>query len=254
MELGNLTGKVAFVTGTSHGLGKGIALGLAKHGAGVILASRKLGLNEALAEEIRGLGQKALPVAMDVMKIEDISRAVEKSIEAFGRIDILINNAGTSPLFANCIDVEEWAWDKIIDTNLKGLFFCAAKVAREMMKHKYGRIINITSAAGNVGSPLVGPYGASKAAVIQLTKTLALELAPYCITVNAIGPSFFEVGVSEPVLKSREMTESIIKRTPLGRVGLIEDLVSAVVFLSSDSASYITGHTLFVDGGWCAGS
>lgn len=252
MSHNDLEGKVALVTGGSRGLGRGMALGLARHGADVIVTSRKLTPNQEVANEIKTMGRRALALSTDLSKLEEISHLVEKSIKEFGKIDILVNNAGTSPIFTGALDVEEWAWDKIFDTNLKGLFFCSQIVAREMIKQKKGKIINITSAAGNAGSPNLTPYGASKAAIIQLTRTLALEWAPYGINVNAIGPSFFEVGVSEPMLKSKELADEMIARTPLGRIGVVEDLIGAVVFLASEASNYITGQTLFVDGGWLA--
>jgi NAD(P)-dependent dehydrogenase (short-subunit alcohol dehydrogenase family) len=247
-----LEGKVALVTGSSRGLGRGIAQGLARHGADLVLTSRKLELNEELAAEIEGLGRKVLALKTDIQNVAEISETVQGALAEFGRIDILVNNAGTSPVYTSAVNVEEWAWDKILDTNLKGLFFFATAVAKHMMERKKGKIINITSAAGSTGSPMLAPYAASKAAVTQLTRTLALELAPCNINVNAIGPSFFEVGVSEPILASKEMTDIVISKTPLGRIGKIDDLIGAVVFLSTEDSDFITGQTLYVDGGWTA--
>ncbi len=252
MSRHELEGKVAMVTGSSRGLGRGLALGLARHGADLVLTSRKLDLNRELASEIEAMGRAALPLRTDVQSVDDINATVERAVEEFGRIDVLVNNAGTSPVYTEAVNVEEWAWDKIVDTNLKGLFFFATAVGRRMMEKKKGKIINVTSAAGCSGSPMLAPYGATKAAVTQLTRTLALEFAPYNINVNAIGPSFFEVGVSEPLLASPGMTEMIVSRTPLGRIGRMEDLIGPVVFLASDASDFITGHTLFVDGGWTA--
>jgi 2-dehydro-3-deoxy-D-gluconate 5-dehydrogenase len=247
-----LEGKVALVTGGSSGLGKGIALGLAGRGADVVVASRKLAPNQEVAAAISAMGRQSMAVAADLQKIADIQALVEKTIAAFGRIDILVNNAGTSPVSAGILDVEEWAWDKILDTNVKGAFFCSQAAAREMVRRKRGKIINITSAAGHEGSPNIAPYGASKAALIHLTRTMAIELAPYGINVNAIGPATFDVGMSRYLLKSSEMAEAIITRTPLGRLGTVEDLLGAVVFLASEASDYITGQTLFIDGGWLA--
>lgn len=252
MDKKTLEGKVAIVTGSSRGLGRGMAIGLAEHGADLVLTSRKLELNEQLAAEVRKLGRRVLALKCDLQNVNEIEGVVQAAVEEFGRIDILLNNAGTSPVFTSAVQVEEWAWDKILDTNLKGLFFFATAVARHMIERGKGKIINVTSAAGNAGSPMLAPYGASKAAVIQLTRTLAIELAPHNINVNAIGPSFFEVGVSEPILASPEMTETIVSKTPLGRIGKIDDLVGSVVFLSSEDSDFITGQTLFVDGGWVA--
>lgn len=252
MDKKTLEGKVAIVTGSSRGLGRGMAIGLAEHGADLVLTSRKLELNEQLAAEVRKQGRRVLALKCDLQNVNEIEGVVQAAVEEFGRIDILLNNAGTSPVFTSAVQVEEWAWDKILDTNLKGLFFFATAVARHMIERGKGKIINVTSAAGNAGSPMLAPYGASKAAVIQLTRTLAIELAPHNINVNAIGPSFFEVGVSEPILASPEMTETIVSKTPLGRIGKIDDLIGPVVFLSSEDSDFITGQTLFVDGGWVA--
>jgi NAD(P)-dependent dehydrogenase (short-subunit alcohol dehydrogenase family) len=247
-----LDGKVALVTGGGSGLGKGIALGLAGRGADVVVASRRLAPNEEVAAEISAMGRRSLAVATDLQKVADIEALVVKTVAAFGRIDILVNNAGTSPVSAGILDIEEWAWDKILDTNLKGAFFCTQAVAREMASRRKGKIINITSAAGSEGSPGIAAYGASKAALIHLTRTMALELAPYGINVNAIGPATFDVGMSRYLLKSSEMAEAIVSRTPLGRLGTVEDLLGAVVLLASEASDYITGQTLFIDGGWLA--
>jgi NAD(P)-dependent dehydrogenase (short-subunit alcohol dehydrogenase family) len=247
-----LEGKVAIVTGASRGLGRGIALGLARHGADVVVTSRKLAPNQEVAEAIKAMGRRSLAISVDLQKVEEIPGLVAKTVAEFGKIDILVNNAGTSPINKGALEVEEWAWDKIFNTNLKGLFFCSQAVARQMMPRKRGKIINIASAAGQSGSPLLAPYGASKAAVIQLTRTLALEWAAYGINVNAIGPATFEVGVSEPVLKNKELAEAIIAKTPLGRIGKVEDLIGAVILFASEASDYITGQTLFVDGGWLA--
>ena len=247
-----LTGKVALVTGTSRGLGRGIALGLARHGADLVLASRKLELNRELAEEIRVMGRRALPLATDIMKVEEIYATVDKAVDEFGAIDILVNNAGTNPIRCAAVEVEEWSWDKILDTNLKGLFFFSQAVARHMIPRGRGSIVNISSAAAAAGTPLGSVYGASKAGVNHLTRTLALELAPHGITVNALGPSFFEVGLSEYITKSPELTEAIVSRTPLGRMGKPDELAEAVAYLASDAADYITGQVIYIDGGWTA--
>ncbi len=247
-----LAGKVALVTGTSRGLGRGIALGLARHGADLVLTSRKLDLNQELAEEIRAMGRRALPLATDIMKVAEIYAAVDKAVDEFGAIDILVNNAGTNPIRNAAVEVEEWSWDKILDTNLKGLFFFSQAVARHMIPRGKGRIINISSAAAAAGTPLGSVYGASKAGVNHLTRTLALELAPYKINVNTLGPSFFEVGLSEYITKSPELTEAIVSRTPLGRMGKPDELAEAVAYLASDAADFITGQIIYIDGGWTA--
>jgi 2-deoxy-D-gluconate 3-dehydrogenase len=247
-----LKGKVALVTGSSRGLGRGIALGLASYGADLVLTSRDLESNLELAGDIQAMGRRALALAADIMKVEDITAVVDKAIDEFGAIDILVNNAGTNPIRLPALEVEEWAWDKILDTNLKGLFFFTQAAARHMVERGEGKIINISSAVAESGSPLGAPYGASKAGVNHLTRTFALELAPHNINVNAIGLSFFEAGMSEPVIENEDLKQAIILRTPLRRLGRIEDLVNAVLFLASGASEYITGHILFVDGGWTA--
>jgi len=252
MEDATLSGKVALVTGSSRGLGRGIALGLARHGADLILTSRKLDLNRELAGEVRAMGRRALALASDIMRVDEIYSTVDRAVEEFGSIDILVNNAGTNPIRFPALEVEEWAWDKILDTNLKGLFFFTQAVARHMVEQGGGKIINISSAVAERGSPLGAPYGASKAGVNHLTRTFALELAPHKINVNAVGLSFFDDGMSRPVIENEVLRNAIIERTPLKRLGNIEDLVSAVVFLASQASDYITGHVLYLDGGWTA--
>lgn len=252
MEPDVLKGKVALVTGTSRGLGRGIALALARYGADLVLTSRKLGLNQELAEEIRDMGRRALALQTDIMRLEEIYDTVDKAVAEFEGIDILVNNAGTNPIRVAATEVEEWSWDKILDTNLKGLFFFSQAVARHMKQRGGGKIINISSAAAAAGTPLGSVYGASKAGVNHLTRTFALELAPYHINVNALGPSFFEVGLSEYVTESEELAQAIKARTPLGRLGRTDELAEAVVYLASDAADYITGQVLYIDGGWTA--
>lgn len=247
-----LQGKVALVTGISRGLGRVIALELARHGADLVLASRKLEANLELAEEIRSRGRRALALQVNVTRVEEINAAVERAIQEFGTIDILVNNAGTNPIRTNALEVEEWAWDKIVDTNLKGLFFFTQAVAKHMVQRGGGKIINISSAAAASGTPLGSVYGATKAGVNHLTRTLALELAPYRINVNAIGPSFFEVGFSEHVIKFKELEEAVKARTPLGRLGRAEELALWVVFLASEASDYLTGQVIYLDGGWTA--
>jgi NAD(P)-dependent dehydrogenase (short-subunit alcohol dehydrogenase family) len=247
-----LAGKVALVTGTSRGLGRSIALGMASHGADLVLTSRKLDLNRELADEIRAMGRRSLPLATDIMQVEDIFATVAKAIEEFGAIDILVNNAGTNPIRCAALEVEEWSWDKIMDTNLKGLFFFSQAVAKHMVERGRGKIVNISSAAAAAGTPLGSVYGASKAGVNHLTRTMALELAPQGINVNAIGLSFMEVGLSEYITKSPELIEAIVSRTPLGRLGKADELAAAVVYLASEAAGFITGQTIYIDGGWTA--
>jgi len=247
----NLEGRVAIVTGGSRGLGQGMALALAQAGADVVVTSRTLPALEKVAEEIRGLGRKSLAIECDVSNIKDIQRMVELTRDEMGRIDILVNNAGTiarSP----AIEVTEKDWDPVINTILKGSFFCAQAVARVMIPQKKGKIINIGSLTSKIGMANIIAYVASRGGILQLTKGLAVEWAKYNINVNAIGPGYYKTQQTAPLFADKAWTERTLKRIPLGRIGIPEDLAGIVVFLSSDASDYITGQMIFVDGGWLA--
>ena len=250
----DLTGKVALVTGASSGIGKASALALALQGAKVVAAARRMDKLTALAAEIKSHGKEALAVAMDVTKKSDIDKAVTETVKTFGRLDILLNNAGIAE-FAPFLEMTEAQWDKTIDTNLKGYFLVAQAAAREMAKNKWGRIIMISSIASagvGVGFPQIVQYCASKGGVIGLVESMADELAPMGILVNAIGPGVIESEMTEGMLKDPKQAEALLSRAPLKRAGKPEEIASAVVYLASDEASYITGATLYVDGGWLA--
>ena len=250
----DLTGKVALVTGASSGIGRASAIALAMQGANVAVAARRLDKLEALAAEIKSRGKEALALQMDVTKHEEVMAGVAKTVTAFGRLDILLNNAGVAE-FAPFLDMTETQWDKTIDTNLKGYFFVAQAAAREMAKNKWGRIINIASIASGgvgVGFTQIAQYCASKGGVIGLTEALADELAPMGILVNTIGPGVIESEMTEGMLKDPKQAEALLARAPLKRAGKAEEIAAAVVYLASDEASYTTGATLYVDGGWLA--
>lgn len=250
----NLTGKVAFVTGASSGIGRASAIALAKQGAKVAVAARRIDKLQALAAEIKSRGHEAIALQMDVTKKDEITAAVTKTVETFGRLDILLNNAGVAE-FTAFIDMTEEQWDKTIDTNLKGYFLVAQAAAREMTKNKWGRIINIASiASGGVGVafPSVAHYCASKGGIVALTEALADELAPTGILVNCIGPGVIKTEMTEGILKYPKQAEVFLARIPLKRAGKPEEIASAVVYLASDEASYATGATLYIDGGWLA--
>ena len=247
-----LQGKVAIVTGGSRGLGKTMALGLAQAGADVVVVSRRLDACQQAVEELRPFGGSPRAVAADVSRVAEVQRLAEEVRAACGRIDILVNNAGISPIFKRAETIGEDEWDAIIDTNLKGAFFCAQAVGRVMIEQKSGVIINIGSVVGEEGAPRLSPYAVAKAGVINLTRTLAVEWAQHNVRVNCIAPAYFDVGVSEPALKAKWVYEEIIRRTPMRRVGLAQEIVGAALFLASDASSYITGHILYVDGGWHA--
>lgn len=247
-----LDGKVALVTGASSGLGYTCALALAEAGADVAVASRSLDRLTDVCRAVEARGRRAFPVAVDVRDVAQIRRMAEEVWNAFGRIDILVNSAGLN-IPQPALDVTEEAWDTILDTNAKGLFFCCQAVGRYMVQQRYGRIVNLGSTMGLVGMADRAAYCASKGAVTQLTKVLAIEWAPYNVTVNAVAPTFVETPLTRPYFERIPgFREEVLRRIPLGRLGLPEEVAVAVVFLASDAAAMITGVTLPVDGGWTA--
>ena len=250
----DLTGKVALVTGASSGIGRASALALARQGATVVVAARRIDRLADLAKEIVGMGRESLPIMMDVIKKETITAAVNKTVEMYGKLDILLNNAGVAE-FVPFLDMTEEQWDKTIDTNLKGYFLVAQAAAREMAKHKWGRIVNIASIASGgvgVGFPSIAHYCASKGGIVAFTEALADELAPMGILVNCIGPGLIETEMTKGILDNPDQAKTFTARIPLKRAGKPEEIAAAVVFLASEEASYTTGTTLYVDGGWLA--
>ncbi|MGG1550758.1 SDR family NAD(P)-dependent oxidoreductase [Paenibacillus ferrarius] len=243
-----LKNKVALVTGAGRGIGRALAIGLAEAGADVAILARTADDLAAVAEEIRMIGRQAYPVTVDVTKREDVEQAVAEVIQQTGRIDILINNAGMN-IRSQALAVTDEEWDKIMQTNLKSAFLCSQIVGGHMREQAYGRIINIASVAGHVALRTGVVYAATKAAMIQMTKVLALEWGPYGINVNGIGPWYFRTPLTEKILDQPDYLAEIIARTPLRRVGELQELVGPAVFLASDAANYVTGQTLFVDGG-----
>jgi len=247
----DLSGKIAAVTGAGRGLGRDISLAMARYGADVVACSRTPSELEAVAETITAMGRRAVTVPLDVSDIRSIRRMVDRALDAFGRIDILVNNAGVNrPQPAE--EVSEENWDLVIDTNLKGLFFCAQAVGRVMIAQRQGKIINISSDAGTVGIPGRAAYCASKGGVNLVTKVLALEWAPHHIHVNAIAPAFIETPLTRPMLQDPAFKKYVLDNTPLGRVGNPRDVSGVAVFLASAASDYMTGHILLVDGGWTA--
>lgn len=250
----NLTGKVALITGASSGIGRASALALSTQGASVVVAARRFDKLEALVAEIKSRGKQALAVQMDVTKKNDIENAVTQTVKTFGKLDILVNNAGVAE-FAAFLEMTEAQWDKTIDTNLKGYFLVAQAAAREMTKNKWGRIIMISSIASagvGVGFPQIAQYCASKAGVIGLVESMADELAPMGILVNAIGPGVIESEMTQEMLKDPKQAEALLSRAPLKRAGKAEEIAAAVVYFASEEAGYTTGATLYIDGGWLA--
>lgn len=246
----DLTGKVALVTGASSGIGRGIAIALAIQGTNVAVTARRLEKLEAVAGEIKSRGKEALAIRMDVTKRTEVDTAVAQTIKTFGKLDILVNNAGILD-YSPFLEMKEEAWNKVIDTNLKGYFYCAQAAGREMAKQKWGRIINIASIASGgvgIGYPMIVHYVASKGGIIGFTEALAAELGPMGITVNAIGPGAIETEMTATM--TEEQTKGMIARLPIKRIGKPEDIAAAVVYFASNEASYATGATLYVDGGW----
>ncbi len=244
----SLENKVALVTGGSRGIGRAIAIGLANSGADVIIASRKVADLEKVAEEIRNMGRKALAVATHIGRLDEIKNLVIKANAEFGRIDILVNNAATNPTMAAAIDIDDRAWDSIMNLNLKGLFFLSQAVARIMKEKGGGKIINVASVAG-ISPDILPIYSISKAGVIMATKVMAQQWAIYNIRVNAIAPSLTKTNFSEPLWSNQDILNIAMSRTPLGRPAEPEEMVGAVIYLASDASSYVTGQVLAIDGG-----
>ncbi len=244
----SLKNKVALVTGASRGIGEAIATGLARSGADVVIASRKINDLEKVASEIVQTGRKCLPVATHVGRLDEINHLVETARQAFGRIDILVNNAATNPSMASAIDIDERAWDSIMNLNLKGLFFLSQAVARVMREQGGGKIINVSSVAG-ITPDILPVYSISKAAVIMATKVMAQQWAIFNIRVNAIAPGLTKTKFSEALWKNQDILNIAMSRTPLARPAEPDDMVGAVIFLASDASSYITGQVVAIDGG-----
>lgn len=250
----DLTGKVALVTGARRGMGRAHALALAKQGATVAITDVNAKDCQPVIEEIKGLGGKGACFKMDVSNPKEVNKVFTAVVKMFGRLDILVNNAGI--YFSKpALELTERDWDKMIDINLKGQFFCAQRAAKEMAKNKWGRIINIASvASGQVGVGIAGGahYTASKGGIIGMSETLAVEWAPLGITVNVIGPGAIDTPMAQAVDMPKPVLDALMSRIPLKRMGKSEEVSAAVVFLASAEASYVTGATLFVDGGWLA--
>ena len=249
--------KVAIVTGGNKGVGRAISLNLAEEGADVVIAARDMQAANEVADQIKQKGRRSFLVKTDVAQNDQVENMVQKVIDEFGKIDVLVNNAGI--LFMTpAIDITEKEWDEIMQVNAKGVFLCCRSVARHMIKQKQGRIINISSVAGKRGSPLMAHYCASKFAVLGLTMTLALELAPYHINVNAVCPGDIDTNMLrqewEWFGKIKNMSPQQVKETklagiPFHRAGKPEEIARLVTFLASPDADYITGQALNVDGG-----
>src|SRR6266567_2198789 len=247
-----LPGQVALVTGAARGLGEAISLALANAGADVALGLRDMNAQGDVAAQIRSMGRRALPLQMDMTRLDQISQAVDETVKNFRRIDILVNNAGVAPdnLAEN---VREADFDLTLAVNLKGTFFASQAAARVMIEQKSGRIINLSSQAGFVALPTESVYCMTKAAIAHLTKCLAVEWGKYGITVNAVAPTFIRTPGTESYLANPQQRADVEERiAALHRIGDPMDVAGAVVFLASSAASLITGETILIDGGWTA--
>jgi len=244
----SLKNKVALITGASRGIGQAAAIGMAQAGADLAIASRKLPDLEKAAAEIQKTGRKCIPIATHAGKIEEINSLVKKVVDEFGRIDILVNNAATNPTMASALDIDDRAWDAIMNLNLKGLFFLSQAVARVMKEKGGGKIINVASIAG-ITPDILPVYSISKAGVIMATKVMAQQWAQYNIRVNTVAPGLTKTRFSEALWKNDDILKIAMSRTPMARPAEPEEMVGAIIFLASDASSYVTGQVIAVDGG-----
>jgi gluconate 5-dehydrogenase len=252
-ELFDLRGQVAVVTGASRGLGLHMARVLAKAGADLVLTSRTLTSLSVIEAEIKALGRRSLAVELDVRDFESIQRMAVQAETAFGHVDILLNNAGCN-VRKPALDVTWEDWNLVLDTNLRGSFFVAQAVARGMVTRGYGRIINIGSVTSVAGYAGLGPYGASRGGIRQLTMSLADDWGKHGVTVNCLAPGWFRTDQNKIMYENQEWVEYLCDRIPVKRPGRMDDLDGALVFLASESSRYVTGQTLLVDGGISTGA
>lgn len=247
----DLTGRTAVVVGATSGLGKAIALGLADAGADVVPTGRRRELAAEAAREVEARGRRSLVIAADVSDTSSIQELADTVVERFGKVDILVNAAGRT-IRRPTLDVSDDEWDGIMDTNLTGMLRACRAFGRYMIERRYGRIINIGSLTSVVALHEVAAYGASKAGVAALTKSLAVEWAPHGVCVNAILPGVFRTALNEGLLDGTERGRELLVRTPMRRFGQPEEVAGAAVFLASEAAGFVTGHLLAVDGGFLA--
>ncbi len=242
-------GKVVLITGGSRGIGKAAALAFADAGANIAIASRKLDDLEKVAEEIRALGRKAICIPTHAKKPDDLKNLVEKVMEEYGKIDVLVNNAATNPAMGPIVDTDEEIFSHIIDTNLKGYFLLSKLVGKVMQGQKTGNIINISSAGGVSPAAGLGPYCISKAGINMLTKQMAMEMGPYNVRVNSICPRIVKTGFSKALWSNDKLMAAEFKNTPLKCVSTPEEIAQACLYLASTATNYMTGHDLVLNGG-----
>lgn len=249
MKLFDLTGKTALVTGGGRGIGKSIALGLAEAGANVVVMSRTESELQEVVKEIEQFSRKGYYGIADVRKKDEIQQVVDMVIEKEGKIDILVNGAGTNKRYS-FLDLSEEDWDFVMDVNLKSVFLTSQVVIPHMKKQGSGKIINIASLTSELGFENMPSYAASKGGVSQLTKVIAVEFANDGILCNAIGPGYFETEMTKALFENDDRVNWMKSRTPLGRTGKVEELQGAAIYLASGASDFVTGQTIYVDGGW----
>ena len=244
-----LTGKVAIVTGAGRGIGKAIALGFTQAGADVVVAARTAADIEETAAKIEAEGGKALAIPTDVRNVDQVTDMLNKTLDLFGRVDILVNNAG-GYFYANVLDMSPRAWEAVINECLSSVFICSKIIGEQMVKQKAGNIISMSSVAGMGPFPGAAHYGAAKAGIISLTKSLAVEWAQYNIRVNAIAPGWVHTPGAESFYQQNpKLRQEQLEKTPLGRLGKPEDIAGVAIYLASDASAYVTGETIIVNGG-----
>ena len=247
----SLAGKVALVTGASRGIGQTLAMALAEAGADMALVARSEGPLAETAEMVRALGRRALAIPADVSKVAAVRGVVDQVIAEYGRIDILLNGAGTQARMPS-LELAEEDWDRVADLNLKAVFFCSQAVAPHMIKQGKGKIVNIASLTSTLGFANIAVYGATKGGVLALTRSLSTEWTRHGINVNAVAPGYFKTEMTRRLWQDPELDSWVMSRTPQGRWGDLTDLQGAVVFLASEASDFITGQMINVDGGWLA--
>ena len=248
----SLANQVAIVTGGGTGIGRAIALEFAEFGADVVIAGRRLDVLEKAAEEIKALGRRSLVVQADISKKTDVDNLVQKVMDEFGVIDILVNKGGISGLPTGIMDAPEDEWDEFMNINLKGYYLCSQAAGKRMVEQKMGNIINLSSGRGIFGRAGITPYSITKAGIIMLTKCLAWELGPHNIRVNAIAPGYTKTEMTRPVWSDPESLKRVEGLRPLGRIAEPNEFGTIALFLASDASSFITGQTIIADGGWSA--